>query len=157
MKKRVVILALMFLPLLCAGQEKKSVTSFEPLYVKIEQVVPVNIASKNTASDGYFFQIENDTLTCYLPYFGNSRTAMMGRTGNGVTAKKQKIAPSMKYSAKKKVYTVWFNFENEDMGEKVACNMQIFDNGFVHIGVESNYRDFISYDGLKTEKLQVKK
>ncbi|HNY05072.1 MAG TPA: DUF4251 domain-containing protein [Candidatus Egerieousia sp.] len=157
MKKSAVILALIFLPVLCSGQTKNSVASFEPLFVRIEQVIPLNIAAKNTISDGYFLQIENDTLTCYMPYFGNSRTAMLGRTGNGVKADKQKIKIDMKYNAKKMVYDVWFNFKNEDIGEAVACSIKIYDNGLVHIGIESNYRDFISYDGQRVEKLQRKK
>lgn len=157
MKKSAVVLAMMLLPVLCAAQAKNSVASFAPLFVRIEQVVPLTIAAKNTISDGYFLKIENDTLTCYMPYFGNSRTAMLGREGNGIRADKQKIKIGMKYNAKKMVYDVWFNFKNEDIGETVACNMKIYDNGLVHIGIESNYRDFISYDGQRVEKLQEKK
>lgn len=110
------------------------------------QSIPGNTTNRST-SDGYYVQLENDLFSCYLPYMGVARTAIMGGQNLSLEAKSQKVNLLQEYDAKSESYLYQFTYQNSNMNDQWKCTIQLFKNGEANIRMDGNSRDAISYRG----------
>ena len=120
----------------------------------INRIYPLSSPARET-SDGYNIKLIKDTLSCYLPYFGVSRSAsaatIMGK-GLAIEANKQKVYNIIEDTTPKKNSTlINFKFKNDNNNELWTCTIEIFSNGNANIRFDGNSRDAISYQGELSE------
>ncbi len=113
--------------------------------VTVDRIYPLKGIAKNS-TDGYTISLSNDTLNCYLPYFGEMKSAVMA--GNlAISSEKQQVQVSEQYDQKSESYILQFHFYNKEFKDIWKCIMQIFTDGKAAIRMESNARDSIGYSG----------
>ena len=153
--KKIFTLLLILLPVFCTGQTKKEkqaamvkeAVESGNVYVHVGQVIPLSMRMKDVSTDSYSFKLNDGKLTCYLPYFGASHTAIIGTDDTGIKAEAMPVNVNKKFNAKKKCWWLTFDFENVNMHERINCNVQIFSNGQIYIKMQPEGRDSIQYQG----------
>lgn len=116
------------------------------IQIKISKIIPTSGSTKHTSTE-YLMTIKNDSLSCYLPYFGYSRTAIFGSQNLAIESDNQKIVLEGGYDTKKNYYIYRFNFINKNTNDKWVCIMQILTNGISFVQIGSSYRDSMQYEG----------
>ncbi|HNY05074.1 MAG TPA: DUF4251 domain-containing protein [Candidatus Egerieousia sp.] len=153
--KKIFTLLLILLPIFCMGQTNKekqaamvkgSVESGN-VYVHVRQVIPLSMRMKDVSTDSYSFKLKDRKLTCYLPYFGASHTAIIGTDDTGIKAEAVLVNVNKEFNAKKKCWWLTFAFENVNLHEQINCRVQIFYNGQTYIKMQPTGRDSILYQG----------
>lgn len=106
------------------------------------QMIPTGGRSRTLTSE-YEARIENDTITCYLPFFGRAHTATYGGTESPMDF----TQPIEEYSFErvKKGYEIKFSVNNKS--DRVNFFFQIANNGSTSLSVTSTNRSPISYYG----------
>ena len=153
--KKIFTLLLILLPVFCMGQTKKEkqaamvkdAVESGNVYVHVEQVIPLSMRMKDVSTDSYSFKLNNGKLTCYLPYFGASHTAIIGTDDTGIKAEAVPVNVNKEFNANKKCWWLTFDFENINMHEQINCRVQIFSNGKTYIRMQPTGRDVILYQG----------
>lgn len=125
--------------------------------IDINTIIPSgNMPSKKTQLE-YFLKIIDNKLSCYLPYMGVSRTAIIGGSSLSIDANKQDISIQKAYSKEKDFYYLTFTFTSESNNEKWECGLQIFTNGKSNISLKTSSKEPISYFGDLQFDYKVKK
>ena len=106
------------------------------------QMIPSGGRSR-TLTSSYEARIENDTITCYLPFFGRAHTVSYG----GSESPMDFTQPIEDYSFEKvkKGYEIKFSVNNKS--DRLNFFFQIADNGSSSLSVTSTNRSTISYYG----------
>lgn len=106
------------------------------------QALPSGMRSRNL--DGSFrAKIHNDTIDCYLPFYGRAYSASYGSTDGPFTF----TLPIEKYTMEnsKKGYMVKFNVKNQN--DNISFMFQIGETGSTTLNLTSTNRQTISYYG----------
>lgn len=125
------------------------------IVIGISRIYPMDSPARNT-SDGYTLRLINDSLSCYLPYFGSSKTPIYGGQNLAIEAREQKVDPQGGYDEKSDSYVYRIPFKNENTRDAWICSIQIFTNGAANIRMEGVSRDPISYSGKLKVSLNTK-
>lgn len=158
--KKIITLLLILLPVFCMGQSKedkqeamvKEAVESGNVYVHVEQVLPLSMRMKDVSTDSYAFRLKGGKLTCYLPYFGASHTAMIGTDDTGIKAEAVPVKIQKEFNAKKNCWRMAFGFTSDNLHEHISCKVQIFVNGQTYIQMQSEGRDSIQYQGTVEEE-----
>lgn len=120
--------------------------------IDITQIIPQNQQMINTLAT-YYIQFNNDSLTCYLPYIGNSTTAVYGSQNLAIESEKQKIKIEKGYDAEEECTGYQFSFRNKNNNDLWKCLMLIYNDGDCRIKLENYSKLPIAYFG----KLDIQK
>lgn len=120
----------------------------QDLYIEIDRIVPRKLPQKETL-DGYTISIKDGILKCYLPYIGEVRYSFSDENAIAIDANKVPVKTKVTYNPPyKKCYAlVEFTFKSRYNSEVFYFQIDIFKNGTAYVRVESQYRDFINYNG----------
>ena len=123
-------------------KQTKTVLENKAYVFEATQALPSGMRSKSLTSS-YEVQIENDTINCYLPYFGKARTANYGSNQSPMTF----IQPIENYTFEetKKGYMVKLEVRNDN--DRLNFTFQIGETGSTSLSVNSTSRSTISYHG----------
>jgi hypothetical protein len=88
-------------------------------------------------------KISGDTVTAYLPYYGEAHTAIFGHDESGIKFKSVRN----KYSAKQKKNGWNIIIKPEDVGYGIALYFDVSKSGYTTLIVRDNRRDIISFRG----------
>ena len=123
-------------------EQTKTVLENKVYVFSATQVLPVGMRSK-TLTTSYDVKIDNDTITCYLPYFGNAHTAAYGSNRSPMDF----VQPieDYKFEKTKKGYEIKFEVSNKN--DRLSFFFQIADTGSASLSVNSTSRSSISYYG----------
>lgn len=58
--------------------------------INVNRILPANGSSIHS-NDGYFLKIKGDTISCYLPYFGKSRSPLIDPSNLRIEISNQKV------------------------------------------------------------------
>jgi major membrane immunogen (membrane-anchored lipoprotein) len=104
------------------------------------------ISSQLRNLDGrYDLKISQDSIKCYLPYFGQARQADYGSSDNGI----QFVSTDFNYSKIKMNngnYQITIIPNGETKTSKLL--LEVSANGYATLNVTSTYRDQISFNGI---------
>ena len=106
------------------------------------QVLPTGMRSK-TLTSSYDVQIKNDTIICYLPYFGKAHTAAYGSNRSPMDFTQP--IEDYKFEKTKKGYEIKFEASNNN--DRLVFFFQIAETGSTSLSVNSTSRSTISYYG----------
>jgi hypothetical protein len=106
------------------------------------QMLPSGGRSKSLTSE-YDVQIKNDTVVCYLPYFGRAHMASYGSSESPMDFTQP--IEDYEFEKTKKGYEIKFNVKNNS--DRLNFIFQIADNGSSTLSVTSSNRSTISYTG----------
>ena len=125
----------------------------EDIYIEIDRIIPRKMPQKETM-DGYTISIKDGILKCYLPYIGELRYSFSDNNAIAIDANKVPVKTKIIYNPPyKKCYAlVEFTFKSRYNSEIFYFQMEIYKNGTAYIRVESQYRDFINYNGHLEER-----
>lgn len=125
----------------------------EDIYIEIDRIIPRKMPQKETM-DGYTISIKDGILKCYLPYVGEIRYSFSDNNAIAIDANKVPVKTKITYNPPyKKCYAlVEFTFKSRYNSEIFYFQMEIYKNGTAYIRVESQYRDFINYNGHLEER-----
>ena len=123
-------------------EQTKTVLENKVYVFEATQVIPSTMRSR-TLTSSYNVQIKNDTITCYLPYFGKAHTAAYGSSQSPMDF----IQPieNYKFEKTKKGYEV--KFETSNNNDRLNFFFRIADTGSASLSVNSTNRSSISYHG----------
>ena len=130
-------------------EQTKTVLENKVYVFSATQVLPTGMRSK-TLTSSYDVQIKNDTIICYLPYFGKAHTAAYGSSQSPMDFTQP--IEDYKFEKTKKGYEVKFEASNNN--DRLSFFFQIADTGSASLNVNSTSRSSISYYGdiVKVEK-----
>lgn len=131
-------------------EETKSMIENNAFIFVPSQAIPTGMRTV-TLTSSFDAKIENDSIICYLPYFGRAHIADYGGTDSPMDFNQ----PILKYTsepAKKGSWTIKFNVKNKN--DLLNFTFQIQQTGSASLNVTSSNRSFISYYGdiIKVEK-----
>jgi len=150
-----------------------SLYALDDYRVDVEVIYPFNSASTtqvsnrllqntgNNASridvrgDGNFIELKNDTITAYLPFFGESRISGGGVGGQSIAIEIEEPLKDLKKTINPKKETLELEFkatQKEGDKDKYQIKIEIFANYKASVNVSPVYRTFIRYDGKLAEK-----
>lgn len=101
----------------------------------------------------YQLVVEKDSLSAYLPYFGRAYTATMNNNDSGIKFNSTEFT----YETKKKSKGSWvvtIKPKNEIDAQTMTLNIN--ENGFASLNVNSNNKQAISFNGYISEPKQDK-
>lgn len=128
-----------------------SLINHAKLTIEINSILPLKGPSKTTI-DGYQIQIEKDTLTTYLPYFGQATTISFGTSDIAIDIE-QPITIDTR-TTKRGNYVLRFNGKIKNTNESCDFTIEITEGGSCNISVQFPGRDSISYSGTIQEELK---
>jgi hypothetical protein len=100
-------------------------------------------------TSSYDVKISGDTVTAYLPYYGESHTAIFGHDENGIKFKS--VRNKYKVQPKKNGWNV--TIKPEDVGYGIELNFDVSKSGTTMLRVNDNRRDAITFRGyLEVDK-----
>lgn len=114
--------------------------------IEVSKIFPLTSPAKVT-TDGYFVELNESKFSCMLPYYGDSKTAIMGGVSLSFDAEDQKVSIAQGEDAKSHSFIYQFYFKNENLNDNWRCTIEIYDNGEANIRVDEGSRDAISYRG----------
>jgi uncharacterized protein DUF4251 len=94
-------------------------------------------------------KLEGENADIYLPYFGEVHTPMAPPGGDGGVIFKGKVE-GYKVDFNEKKQRVIIKFSGKAKNELFDFTLSVFKNGNGNLGVSSNFRKRISYDGQIT-------
>lgn len=133
-----------------AEQEKmvKELLNSGAFGINVNRILPANGSSIHS-NDGYFLKIKGDTISCYLPYFGKSRSPLIDPSNLRIEISNQKVKIK-KSEMKKGGYSYKFTGNTDKTGEAFDFRITIYFSGSSTISVTPSLREFISYHGTIT-------
>ncbi|SMC67265.1 DUF4251 domain-containing protein [Pedobacter africanus] len=122
-----------------------------------------NILSKMPGGNGggliqltgsqYQLTVTKDSVEAYLPYYGRAYTATMNPDDSGIKFKSK----NFKYKADKKKKGSWLITINpKDTKDTQSMTLNVSENGYATLNVNSNNRQSISFNGYINEPKQKK-
>ena len=125
----------------------------QDIYIEIDRIVPMKLPQRETM-DGYTISIKDGILKCYLPYIGEVRYSFSNDNAIAIDADKVPVKTKVTYNPPyKKCYAlVEFTFKSKYNSEIFYFQIDVFKNGMAYVRVESQYRDFINYNGHLEER-----
>lgn len=122
-----------------------------------------NILSKMPGGNGggliqltgsqYQLTVTKDSVEAYLPYYGRAYTATMNPDDSGIKFKSK----NFKYKADKKKKGSWLITINpKDTKDTQSMTLNVSENGYATLNVNSNNRQSISFNGYISEPKQKK-
>jgi hypothetical protein len=94
-------------------------------------------------SPSFDVKISGDTVTAYLPYFGEAHTATFGSEEGGIKFKSTRN--KYKIQSKKNGWNVMI--KPEDIGYGIELNFDVSKSGSIMLRVNDNRRDAITFRG----------
>ena len=116
------------------------------VYIDVYKICPQGQTTRSS-STGYYLSIKGNTFSCYLPYIGTYKTAVIGDVDLSITAKNQAISLAGGFNKEEKSFIYQFRFFNETMHENTLCTVQIYNDTECAMRMEMNSREPISYLG----------
>lgn len=104
--------------------------------------------SINLNGENYDVRITPDSLVAYLPYYGRSFSAPIGRDDTGYKFTSTKFSFENKLR-KKGGWQISIN--PKDTKESIRMNLTITDNGYATLIINSNNKQSITYNGYLVE------
>jgi len=122
-----------------------------------------NILSKMPGGNGggliqlsgsqYLLTVTKDSVEAYLPYYGRAYTATMNPDDSGIKFKSK----NFKYKADKKKKGSWLITINpKDTRDTQSMTLNVSENGYATLNVNSNNRQSISFNGYISEPKEKK-
>jgi len=103
-----------------------------------------------------FFKMDGDTISAYLPYFGERRFGFnFGSNEGGISFNDKPLIEEISYNVKKQRVEMHFRIKQERDNEVYDILIFIFANHSTHISVNSSERTPINYYG-KIKPLETK-
>lgn len=102
----------------------------------------------------YTLTVTKDSVESYLPYYGRAYTATMNPDDAGIKFKSKKFT----YKAEKKKKGSWvisMNFKDTKDAQSMVLNVS--ENGYATLSVNSNNRQSISFNGFISEPKEKEK
>lgn len=96
----------------------------------------------------YDLRITADSVVSYLPYYGRSFSAPIGRDESGFRFTSKKFSYTSK-ATKKGGWSI--NINSQDVRDNVRMNLSVTQNGYATLNVVSNNKQSISYNGYISE------
>ena len=123
-------------------EQTKTVLENKAYVFEATQALPSGMRSKNLTSS-YDVKIENDSIVCFLPYFGRAHTASYGASQSPMDF----TQPIEDYNLEKdkKGYLVKFDVSNKN--DRLSFIFRIGETGSTSLSVNSTSRSSISYYG----------
>lgn len=101
----------------------------------------------------YQLIVTKDSIEAYLPYYGRAYTATMNPDDSGIKFKSKKF--SYKTDKKKKgAWVISMNFK--DTKDTQSMTLNVSENGYATLNVNSNNRQPISFNGYLSESKEKK-
>lgn len=136
------------------ASEVKNCIVNKHILIEIYKVFPQGESPK-VANGSYTIKLYNDSLTCHLPYYGNSKTPIYGGQGQSIETTKQKVESICAYDQKTESHIIQFSLKNENTMDKWGCTLQIFNNKTAYVAITNPSKSNITFTGeIITEKLQ---
>ena len=123
-------------------EQTKTVLESKAYVFSATQVIPTGMRSKSLTSS-YDAVIKNDTIVCYLPYFGKAHTASYGSNRSPMDFTQP--IEDYKFEKTKKGYEI--SFEASNNSDRLKFFFQISETGSTSLSVNSTNRSSISYYG----------
>ncbi len=123
-------------------EQTKTVLENKAYVFKATQVIPSGMRSKSLTSS-YDARIENDTIFCYLPFFGQSHSAEYGSNRSPMDF----TQPIENYEFKKTKKGYEIKFEASNKNDRLSFFFMIGETGSTSLSVNSTNRSTISYYG----------
>lgn len=102
----------------------------------------------------YQLIVTKDSIEAYLPYYGRAYTATMNPDDSGIKFKSK----DFKYKADKKKKGAWIMTMNfKDTKDAQSMTLNVSENGYATLNVNSNNRQPISFNGYLSEPKEKKK
>ncbi|MES2650821.1 MAG: DUF4251 domain-containing protein [Bacteroidota bacterium] len=102
----------------------------------------------NLNGENYDVRITADSLVAYLPYYGRSFSAPIGRDESGYKFTSTKFS----YESKLRKKGGWqISINPKDTKESVRMNLTITENGYATLIISSNNKQSITYNGYLAE------
>lgn len=123
--------------------DTKSMLETKAFVFTPSQAIPTGMRSVNLTSS-FDAKIKNDSIYCYLPYYGTSHTASYGSNQSPMDFN----LPILKYTsepAKKGGWTIKFDVKNKS--DLLNFTFKISETGTTSLNVTSTSRASISYYG----------
>ncbi|WP_113654503.1 DUF4251 domain-containing protein [Pedobacter namyangjuensis] len=102
----------------------------------------------NLTGSSYDVRITADSVVSYLPYYGRSFSAPIGRDESGFRFTSKKFSYASK-ATKKGGWSITIN--SKDVKDNVRMNLSITQSGYATLNVMSNNKQSISYNGYISE------
>ena len=96
-------------------------------------------------SPDYTLKVTKDTLTAYLPYFGQAYTAPLNSTEGGIKFTSTKFEHKLVLGKRPGNWKI--TFRTLDTPDPLVLFLEIWDNGTAHLNVNDPNRQSISFDG----------
>lgn len=112
--------------------------------VTMDYVSPMLMQARSLDND-YSITLKGDTLTSWLPYFGESHKADIVNNDKSPLSFVSAITEWSVTKPKDDAYYVFFKAANN--GEIFNYMLMMFDNGKVTVSIDSPYRDKIDFGG----------
>ncbi|MCI1779014.1 MAG: DUF4251 domain-containing protein [Bacteroidales bacterium] len=117
------------------------------IFIKVTNVIS-NLRSSTVNSDGYYMNLNDYELSCYLPFFGTGGNTYGSVDNISINADKQKVKiTNSSFNKKRNYYTIKFNFKNENQKENFKVYLKIFTKGKCSISLTSDTRSSMEYLG----------
>jgi hypothetical protein len=101
----------------------------------------------------YQLIVTKDSVEAYLPYYGRAYTATMNPDDSGIKFKSKKFS----YKADKKKKGAWVISMNfKDTKDTQSMTLNVSENGYATLNVNSNNRQPISFNGYLSEPKEKK-
>ncbi len=113
-----------------------------------------NASRIDVRADGNYIQIRNDSLTGYLPFFGERRLNGGDISGRNSAIQFDEFINNLNKSINKKKNRVELNFtakQKEGDNDKYDTKIYIYPNKSVLVDISPVYRTFMKYEGRLVE------
>lgn len=101
----------------------------------------------------YQLEVSKDSVEAYLPYYGRAYTASMNPDDSGIKFKSK----DFKYKADKKKKGWMITIQPKDTKDVQSLTLNVSENGYATLNVNSNNRQPISFNGTISEAKEKKK
>jgi len=123
-------------------EEIKRIIESQQYVFKAQVAYPLSGQSRQLTSD-YDLSISQNTVTCYLPYFGRAYIAPTDITEGGLKF----TSTNFEYKATKKNKGWEIVIRPRDARDVQQFTLTVYDNGNAHLDVNNIRRQSISYSG----------
>ena len=107
----------------------------------------------NLSGEGYELKVTPDSIVAYLPYYGRSYSAPTNPSDGGIKFTSKKFD----YKSTKGKKGSWnIDLDIKDASESYRLNLNISENGYASLSVNSNNKQSISYQGYVIEPIKKK-
>ncbi len=113
--------------------------------IVIDKIIPKSRINVDVTGD-YEIQIKNDSLTCYLPYIGESLLAPADPSKIRIEFKDEKLS-IQKSNPRPGIYLIKFTTKADVGIETFSFSITIFESAFCIINMIPSDRDYITYHG----------